>query len=173
MIAQHRMIRSARRPRIGSPLRVSLSSFAFQLVRDNRSVPRVLSREEPRRVVPTIARPYVRLKLKTSIEREREEEGAWRDKGEENGGAGIRKKKTKIERKKRSTSECSPHLCLDYYMAVPDSRRRNEYTKEELGCVLVLLHASRTLPSCSESDRAPRLKPKFNWKRGETKEERR
>lgn len=99
MIAQHRMIKSARRPRIGSPLRVSLSSFAFQLVRDNRSVPRVLSREEPRRVVPTIARPYVRLKLKTSIEREREEEGAWRDKGEENGGAGIRKKKNKNRKK--------------------------------------------------------------------------
>jgi len=54
MIAQHRMIRSASRPRIGSPLRgttkVLLSSFTFQFVRDNRSIPRIWFRERSRSV---------------------------------------------------------------------------------------------------------------------------
>lgn len=94
MIAQHRMIRSARRSRIGSSLRVLLSSFSFELVRDNQSdnLSNSISRENPR-CVPTIARPNIRLKLKTLIEREREEEGVKKKE--------IRGRKNKSGRKKK------------------------------------------------------------------------
>lgn len=59
-----------------------------------------VSREKPRRV-PTIARSYIRLKLKTSIEREREEESVKkgkRDKREETVGNKKKKIETKYER---------------------------------------------------------------------------
>lgn len=77
MIAQHRMIRSAHRPRIGYPLRVSLSSYTFQLVIIHR---RTISLEhsfarEAEACTNDRATIRFRLKLKTSIEREREEKG--------------------------------------------------------------------------------------------------
>lgn len=73
------MIRSARQIRTGFSLCVffflSLSRIIpfFHSFGDNRRhISREISREEPRHI-PTIARPYVRLKLKTSIRRERGE----------------------------------------------------------------------------------------------------
>lgn len=64
-------------------------------------------------------------------------------------------------------------FCVDCYGS-PCSRRkgRKKRARRKSSGVLVLLYALRTLPGCSESDRVPRFKPKFNWRRGETKEER-
>lgn len=99
------MIRSARRARFGSS-RTSVSLFVRLI-----TVPRHWSehtfwnsREEPRHV-PTIARPHVHLKLKTSIEREEKR----RARGEEERRQG---RQTEIEERKKRKIRNSLEKCL-------------------------------------------------------------
>lgn len=151
MITQLRMIRSTCQARAGSSLyHFHRSSFN---VRDNRSefTPRnAISREEPGRV-PTYARPYVRLKLKTLIEREREEESAWKRKEEskeETVGEQKKKEATKYEKFSKVFA-----LREDYTPRFPLPSFLSDRRKEARRVPLAFLLASRILPSRSQSDR--------------------
>lgn len=61
-------------------------------------------------------------------------------------------------------------FCLDCYGS-PCSCWRNKHGGGAARLFWALLYILRTLSSCSKSDQAPRFKPKFNWRRGKTKEE--
>lgn len=89
-----------------------------------------------------------------------------------------RREKTKVEGKKEKQKETKYErmfsiFCINCYGKLCfHSRGRKKQAWRRNSGVLTLLYALRTLPGCSESDRAPRLKPKFNWRRRETKEDR-
>lgn len=115
-----------------------------------------VSREKPRRV-PTIARSYIRLKLKTSIEREREEESVKKGKRD--------KREETVGNKKKNRNEVRANILHRLLQQSPRQRgRKKQARRRNSGCSGSPLYVLRTLPGCSESDRAPRLKPKFNWR---------
>lgn len=121
MIAQHRMIRSACRARIGSLLRVSLSSFTFQFVHDNRFLEYSFARGAE---ACTNDRATICSFRKTkNIDRARKRREEKRGKEEE---------KNK-NRKNQSMSECSAHSAW-IVTAVPVPVKETSTEEEQLGC---------------------------------------
>lgn len=120
MIAQHRMIRSACRPRIGFPLRVSLDrSLRNSCVIIGATLEHSFAREAE---ACTNNRATIHsFKTKnTDRARKRREEGVKR--GEETRGEKTVEKKTKIEKEIKYERIFSV-FCVDYYSS-PCTRRR-------------------------------------------------
>lgn len=152
----------------------------FNLFGDNSTASREnsVSREKPRHI-PTIARPYVRLKLKTSIRRERGErrirEGEEEKQRRKNGRQKKRRRGKGKKRNRDIFSRASLHFALiitafslPSLLQVGETARNDERGGAQEFSVRAFLLASKTLLDRSES---LRLKSKFNWRRGETKRE--